>query len=101
MLRLIGHINLPEHVKPGGFDHAAIHAGMSRLYVAHTANDALDVIDCAADRYLRSVPGLSGVAGALVSEERNLIFSSNRSEDTLGFFVPGDEGNVMKTPVGM
>ncbi len=42
----IGDIELPAHAKPGGFDHAAVHARRRRLHVAHTANDALDVIDC-------------------------------------------------------
>jgi hypothetical protein len=48
----IGYIDLPRHAKPGGFDHAAVHGGLGRLYVAHTANSALDVVDCRAQRYL-------------------------------------------------
>ena len=63
-----GNIELPAHVKPGGFDHAAVYRATSRLYVAHTINDALDVIDGASDHYLRSIPNLTGVAGALVSD---------------------------------
>ena len=43
-LELLGHIELPGNLKPGGFDHAAVHCASGRLYVAHTANDALDVI---------------------------------------------------------
>jgi hypothetical protein len=45
-LRLTGHIDLPAHAGRGGFDHAAIHERTRRLYVAHTANDAVDVVDC-------------------------------------------------------
>src|SRR5207245_2345770 len=63
----LGHVERPAHVKPGGFDDAAVHRGTARVYVAHTVNDALDVIDGAVDRYLHSIPGLTGVAGALVS----------------------------------
>jgi DNA-binding beta-propeller fold protein YncE len=84
-------IDLPAHVKPGGFDHAAVHGASGRLYVAHTSNDALDVINCIADQYLHSIPGLTGVAGALVAEEQNLVFTSNRGENTVGVFSPGDE----------
>jgi DNA-binding beta-propeller fold protein YncE len=68
-LRLDGYIDLPAHVGPGGFDHAAIHEPTRRLYVAHTANDAVDVIDCARDVFVRSIDGLRGVAGVLVSED--------------------------------
>ncbi len=100
-LKLKGIIDLPAHVKPGGFDHAAVHRASARLYVAHTANDALDVIDCAAGRYLHSIPNLTGVAGALVSDERDLVFTSNRGENTVGIFSPGDGGGVIKVGVGV
>ena len=66
-LRLLGHIELPENRSKGGFDHADIHSPTDRLYVAHTSNDAIDVIDSARDRYIESIPGLTAVAGALVS----------------------------------
>jgi DNA-binding beta-propeller fold protein YncE len=71
------------------------------LYVAHTANDALDVINCVNDRYLHSIPNLTGVAGALVSEERDLIFTSNRGENTIGMFTPDHEADLVKVPVGV
>jgi DNA-binding beta-propeller fold protein YncE len=100
-LELLGHIELPENVKPGGFDHAAVHRGSARLYVAHTANDALDVIDCVHDRYLHSLLNLTGVAGALVSDEQNLVFTSNRAEDTVGIFAPDDEAGRTKVTVGI
>jgi DNA-binding beta-propeller fold protein YncE len=100
-LKLKGFIELPANLKEGGFDHAAIHTGLNRLYVAHTANDVLDVIDCLEDRYLHSIPDLKAVAGALVSEESNLIFSSNRGENTLGIFSPEKEAELVKIPVGI
>jgi DNA-binding beta-propeller fold protein YncE len=99
-LRFLHYIDLPAHRAAGGFDHAAIHRSTSRLYVAHTVNNALDVIDCASDRYLHSIDGLTGVAGALASDERNLIFTSNRGENTVGIFSPGHEQGLSKVPVG-
>jgi DNA-binding beta-propeller fold protein YncE len=100
-LELAGYVGLPPHIKQGGFDHAAVHTQLNRVYVAHTASDTIDVIDCSQDRYLRSIPGLAGVAGALVSEERNLIFTSNRAENTVGVFRPDDESGLAKIPVGI
>ena len=76
-LRLTGQIGLPPHRGAGGFDHAAVHRARGRVYVAHTANDAVDVIDAVGHRYQASIEALPGVAGALVSEERNLVFTSN------------------------
>jgi DNA-binding beta-propeller fold protein YncE len=100
-LQLSGYIDLPPNQGPGGFDHADIHVATSRLYVAHTSNHALDVIDCAQDRYLESVPGMQSVAGALVSESRGLVFTSNRGENTVSIFKPGEERNAFKVPVGV
>ena len=99
-LRLLGYIDLPDHRKTGGFDHAAIHTRLNRLYVAHTANDTVDVIDTETGHYLRSIPDLPGVAGALVSEENDLVFTSNRGENTVGIFAPSDE-SVTKIEVGV
>ena len=100
ILEQIGEVKLPAHAKPGGFDHAAVHGRRGRLYVAHTANDALDVIDCATNTYLGSIPGLEGVAGALVSEEHDLVFTSNRGENTVGIFPADREEALIKVKVG-
>jgi DNA-binding beta-propeller fold protein YncE len=98
-LRHAGYVDLPAHKAGGGFDHAAVHAASGHVYVAHTANDAVDVFD--QDKYLFSIPDLAGVAGALVSEEAQLIFSSNRAEDTVGIFGPGPNPEVTKVKVGV
>jgi len=43
MLGNLGHIDLPPHTTTGGFDHAAVHRRSGQIFVAHTANDAVDV----------------------------------------------------------
>ncbi len=100
-LRPLGHIELPAHRSNGGFDHADVYSPTDRIYVAHTANDSVDVIDCAQDRYIESIRGLTAVAGALVSESRGLIFTTNRGENTVSVFAPGDECNAFKIGVGI
>ena len=100
-LRLLGHIELPPNRSRGGFDHADVHQGTDRLYVAHTGNDAVDVIDTARDRYVESIPGFTAVAGALVSEARGLVFTSNRGENTVSVFAPGAERESFKIAVGL
>lgn len=100
-LRLLDHIELPEHRSGGGFDHADIHSTTDRIYVAHTANDSIDVIDCAKDRYVESISGFPAIAGALVSEARGLVFTTNRGENTISVFQPGDERSGLKIGVGV
>ncbi len=99
-MKLIGHVDLPDHRGEGGFDHADIHLPSGRLYAAHTSNDAIDVIDIKADRYLESIPGLTAVAGALVSEARGLVFTSNRGENTVSVFAPHAEHEAFKIATG-
>jgi hypothetical protein len=101
VLRHIGFVDLPEHRASGAFDHAAVHAASGHVYVAHTANNALDVFDPVSQRHLYSVPQLPGVAGVLVSDEAQLIISSNRAENTIGIFPPGPDPQVSKIAVGV
>ena len=100
-LLLIGHVALPKHEGKGAFDHAAVHAASGHVYVAHTANDAVDVFDPASRKHLFSVPRLPGVAGVLVSEEAQLVITSNRAENTIGVFAPGPDPQVLKIAVGV
>jgi DNA-binding beta-propeller fold protein YncE len=100
-LQQAGFIELPAHAKSGGFDHAAVHESTGRIYVAHTANDAIDVIDIEGQKYVDSIPGLPAVAGALVAEAPDLVFTSNRGENTIGVFTPGDHPVVDKVAVGV
>src|SRR3954464_2786214 len=95
-MKIVGYVQLPEHRGMGGFDHADIHAPTDRLYVAHTSNDALDVIDIGQDRYIGSISGLTAVAGALVSEARGIVFLSNRGENTVSVFAPRAERDAFK-----
>src|SRR5882672_4971637 len=100
-MKHIGYIDVPEHRGAGGFDHADVHAPSDRLYVAHTGNDAVDVIDTARDEFIESIPGLTAVAGALVSEARGLVFTFNRGENTVSVFAPGAERDAFKIAVGV
>ena len=99
-LRLLSHIAMPPSQSEGGFDHADIHLPSDWLYVAHTSNDSIDVIDVAQDRFIGSHSGFAAVAGALVSEARSLVFTSNRGENTVSVFSPGSEGDAFKIAVG-
>ncbi len=100
-LSLVAHVELPPHKGKGGFDHAAVHAATGHVYVAHTANDAIDVFDPSRGEYLYSIPDLPGVAGALVSDEGQVILSSNRGADTIGVFAPGRDPVVRRLGVGV
>jgi DNA-binding beta-propeller fold protein YncE len=101
MLERLGFIDLPPHQGRGGFDHADVHEASGRVYVAHTANDAVDVIDIAAQKYTGSIPGLSAVAGALVTEAPDWVVTSNRGANTVSLFRPDAPHAVEHVAVGI
>lgn len=100
-LRHLGFIELPDHAGLGGFDHAAVHESAGRIYVAHTANDAVDVIDIEAQKYVDSIPGLPAVAGAFVAPDVDTVYTSNRGENTVGVFLATARPVVEKIDVGV
>jgi DNA-binding beta-propeller fold protein YncE len=100
-LKEVARIVLPEHPPDGGFDHAAVDHRASRLYVAHTSNDAVDVVDLATRRFLSSIPRLPGVAGVWVDEDRRLLFSSNRGEDSVSIFDLNASTEMYRLPTGV
>jgi DNA-binding beta-propeller fold protein YncE len=100
-LRATGFIPLPGGERTG-FDHADTYLDRSggRLYVAHTADNAIDVIDCRSNAYLRSLPDLPGVAGVLIDTERDLLFSSDRDAARVSWFRCSDEALLGRVEVG-
>ncbi len=99
-LKHLGYVDLPAHAGAGGFDHAAVYRATGRVYVAHTANDTVDVIDVPGRKHVGTIGGLPAVAGALVDDASGMVFTSNRGEDTVGIFSVTDEARVDKVGVG-
>ena len=100
-LRAVGSIALPGGAGKG-FDHADtfLDGGGSRLYVAHTAMDAVDVIDCASNTYLRSIGDLPGVAGVLIDSEHDLLATSDRGAARVSLYRCSDEHLLARVGVG-
>src|SRR5207247_11428507 len=62
--------------------------------------DRLDMLDCAARTYLHALPDLSGVAGVLIDEEHDLLFSSDRGCARASVFRCSDERLLGQVTVG-
>jgi DNA-binding beta-propeller fold protein YncE len=95
----VGFIPIPRGPKPG-FDHADVHSGFRRMYVAHTGADRIDVLGCDTQTYLRALPDLPGVAGVLVDEEHDLLCSSDRGAARVSVFRCSSEELLGRVPVG-
>jgi hypothetical protein len=95
-----GSISIPPGAKPG-FDHADVFKAGRRMYVAHTGADRIDVLDCETRSYLYALPvELPGVAGVLVDEEQDLLFSSDRGAAQVSIFRCSDERLLGQVEVG-
>jgi DNA-binding beta-propeller fold protein YncE len=97
----VARIALPGPPAEAGFDHCAVDRRAHRLYVAHTSNDAVDVVDLTARRYLHSIAGLKGVAGVWVGEASRLLFTSNRAENTTSIIGLDDGVERFRVPTGV
>ena len=95
----VGFITVPPGASPG-FDHADIFRSGRRMYVAHTGADRVDVLDCEELTFLRSLPDLPGVAGVLVDEEHDRLFTSDRGAARVSVFRCSDEQLLGRVAVG-
>jgi len=94
-----GFVPIPRGAAPG-FDHADTYRAGRRMYVAHTGADRVDVLDCDARTFLRSLPDLPGVAGVLVDEAHDLLFTSDREAARVSVFRCSDERLLGQVRVG-
>ena len=77
-LQLRGYVSLPPH-SSGGFDHGDVHAAMHRVFVAHTANDTVDVIDGKRLEFLESIPGCHQGSGVVCTQgDDGRVFAAAR-----------------------
>jgi hypothetical protein len=60
----------------------------------------VDVIDCAAGRYLRSLHGHPGVAGVLIDAGEDLLFTSDRGAAQVSVYRCSDEQFLARVQTG-
>jgi DNA-binding beta-propeller fold protein YncE len=97
-LRSIGTVDLPPHRAAGGFDHASVHG--DRLYVAHTINDTVDVIDLELRVHERTLEGFPGVAGVAIVDGRGLLVATCKRARHVGLARLDDPAAIRRIPVG-
>jgi len=71
------HVDLPPH-QSGGFDHADVHLESGRVYVAHTANGTVEVVDGESAKHVATLPGCKEASGVICAQNENLVFAASR-----------------------
>ena len=97
--RRVAFTPVPPGPKPG-FDHADTYLAPtgSRIYIAHTGADPVEVLDCRSGAYLRALSDLPGVAGVLIDSVADLLFTSDRAVARVSVFRCSDAGQAEKRP---
>lgn len=76
-LKLEKYIGLPSHMS-GGFDHADVYESNGYLFLAHTANGTVEVIDGDRGIHSRTLPGCPGASGVVCAQKEGLAFAAAR-----------------------
>lgn len=81
-LTAAGTITIPDSVGTS-FDHGAFEPATRRVFIAHTARNALEVVDADSSQHLVTLPGFPEAAGVVAAEGRVLV--TNRGSASLAW----------------
>ena len=99
MLKLAGAVKLPS-LGAGGFDHADVHLRSGKVYIAHTANNSVEVVDGEALSRLATIHGCPEASGVLCAQPDGPVFAAARGTGkVLVVDVDGDR-TVKEVTVG-
>ena len=77
-LQLIKHVDLPKHPHGGGFDHGDVDGKSAKVFVAHTANGSIEIIDGKTYMHIATIPNCPEASGVLCAQHEGLVFAAAR-----------------------
>jgi len=84
-LTSLGYVPLPRETGPGPLiDQLILDQRVNRLYVAHTSNGALDVVDLMQGKTVASVGGLAGIRAVALTPNPDEVYTSDGGDGTVG-----------------
>ena len=89
-LTALGVIEIPG-ASGSEFDHGIFDPGSGRVFIAHTARSAIEVIDPVAGRHVATLPDFPGAAGAVADDGEILV--TNRGAASIAWL----DGRTLKT----
>ncbi len=81
-LQLRGYVDLPHH-PDGGFDHGDVDRASGRVFVAHTANGTVEVLDGVSPGHIATLPGCPEASGILCAQDERLTFAAAHGGGTV------------------
>jgi YVTN family beta-propeller protein len=89
----VGFVELPPYHE-SGFDHGDVDLASGRIFVAHTAEGTVEVIDGEAVVHVGTIPGCPEASGVLCVQDDSLVFAAARGA---GRVLVIDAGNLSVT----
>lgn len=83
-LTSLSNIQLPKDTGLPSFDLLTIDTRVSRLYVAHSSNNAVDVVDLKTNKVIGSIGGLLRVHAIALTSDPNIILTSDPGDGSVG-----------------
>jgi DNA-binding beta-propeller fold protein YncE len=83
-LTSLGNIQLPRDTGLPSFDLLTLDSRVGRLYVSHSSNDAVDIVDLKTNTVLGSVTGLLKVHAIALTSDPNIVFTSDPGDGMIG-----------------
>jgi YVTN family beta-propeller protein len=99
-LRLMGEVAVPAHMGPGGFDHGDVHLPSGRVFLAHTANDSVEVVDGPLLRHITTIDDIPEASGVVCSSDGQLVIAAARGAGRLSIVDANDLAVTRTIPVG-
>jgi DNA-binding beta-propeller fold protein YncE len=87
-LELRGEVRLPGHVGQGGFDHGDVYQSSGLVFVAHTANGTIEVVDGERLQHVTTIPGCPEGSGVLCPASAELVVAAARGAGEILFIDP-------------
>src|SRR5919198_5900432 len=100
VLSLRQHIDIPPS-SPSKFDHADVHLSTGLLFVAHTSNGSIEIINGERCLHTSTIPGCPEASGVVCAQQDNLIFAAARGAGKILVIDPMSQNLVSEiTSIG-
>jgi DNA-binding beta-propeller fold protein YncE len=87
-LELRGEVQVPPHLGHGGFDHGDVYQPNGLVFVAHTANGTIEVIDGEALQHVHTIPECREGSGVICPTGAELVIAAARGAGEVLFIDP-------------
>jgi YVTN family beta-propeller protein len=95
----VGFVSLPPY-RDSGFDHGDVHLASRRIFVAHTAQGTVEVIDGETLVHAGTMPGCPEASGVLCAQDEGLVFAASRGAGNVQVIDAGSLAVVAELTTG-